>query len=155
MTDARFEESYEKPLNLGAVSLEDVQYVSALVQDAVLPVGEIRYQKSRRQFALLLNRFRWEHEETDAKLAERVQSVLLISDVTSVETQGIDPSEKETILSLLSLEFDAGDDGAGRFILTFAGDGALAVSVECIDLTLKDVTRPYLAPSKQRPTHSE
>jgi hypothetical protein len=38
-------------------------------------------------------------------------------------------------------------------ILTLAGDGALALEVEALEVTLKDVTRPYAAPSGHAPGH--
>jgi hypothetical protein len=41
----------------------------------------------------------------------------------------------------------------GRLTLTFAGDGALALEVEAINLALRDVTRPYQAPSGKTPSH--
>lgn len=38
-------------------------------------------------------------------------------------------------------------------ILNFAGDGTLTAEVECINLDLRDVTQPYLAPSGKAPRH--
>jgi hypothetical protein len=55
----------------------------------------------------------------------------------------------------LTAEFEAGEDGAGDIVLTLAGDGAIRLSVEAIEMTLKDVTRPYKAPSKKAPKHPE
>jgi hypothetical protein len=40
-------------------------------------------------------------------------------------------------------------------ILTLAGDGAIALEAEALEVTLKDVTRPYLAPSGKVPNHSQ
>ncbi|MCA3479159.1 MAG: DUF2948 family protein, partial [Rhodobacter sp.] len=57
------------------------------------------------------------------------------------------------VLSLLSVGFEPGEDGTGRVILTLAGDGAIALAVEALEVTLKDVTRPYLAPSGHAPKH--
>jgi DUF2948 family protein len=154
--DAKFEDGGERPLYLKALDAEDLQVLSALVQDAVLPMGEVRYDRSRRQFALLLNRFRWEdvpQAERRKRDFERVQSVLAIDDVMKVATSGIDPSDKDLVLSLLSVSFEPGKDGTGRVELTLAGDGAIALDVEAIDLTLKDVTRPYVAPSRHLPKH--
>jgi hypothetical protein len=34
-------------------------------------------------------------------------------------------------------------------------DGAIAIDVECINVTLKDVTRPYVAPSRKAPNHPD
>ncbi len=158
MADARFEDGGERPVRLIALDTDDLAVVSALAQDAVLPVTEIRWQKKRRRLALLLNRFRWEdapQAERRGRAFERVQSLLVIDDVTHVATQGIDPRDKDTILSLLNIGFEPGEDGTGRVVLTLAGDGAIAANVEALDVILQDVTRPYIAPSKDRPSHPE
>ena len=60
MTDARFEDGREAPLNLGAVDADDLQVIASLTQDAVLPATEMQWDSKNRRFALLLNRFRWE-----------------------------------------------------------------------------------------------
>jgi len=43
----------------------------------------------------------------------------------------------------------------GRVELTLAGDGVIAVDVEALELLLRDVTRPYVAPSGKVPGHPE
>jgi hypothetical protein len=156
--DARFEDGGERPLRLRALDQGDLAVISALVQDAVFPVTEMRLDQRRRRFALLVNRFRWEDAspaERRGRAFERVQAVLAIEDVRHVATQGIDRRDRDTILSLLAVAFEPGEDGTGRVVLTLAGDGAVAVDVEALEVTLQDVTRPYIAPSKSRPTHPE
>jgi hypothetical protein len=44
-------------------------------------------------------------------------------------------------------------EGTGRLTLVLAGDGAVALDVEALDLRLEDVTKPYLAPSRRSPDH--
>ncbi len=56
-------------------------------------------------------------------------------------------------LSCGAIGFAPGTDGMGTLTLTLAGDGAIALEVETLDLTLRDVTRPYLAPSGKAPDH--
>lgn len=148
--DARFEDGAERPLNLGALEAGDLKVLSALVQDAVFPASEMRYIKADGRFALLLNRFRW---EGGARAPERVQSVLMIANVDKVVSSGVPRGDGDTILSLLSVEFSETDAPSGQVTLTLAGDGALRLDVEALDVTLKDVTRPYLAPSKKTPDH--
>ncbi|MEO1108919.1 MAG: DUF2948 family protein [Pseudomonadota bacterium] len=158
MTDASFEDGREAPLNLGAEDADDLQVISTLSQDAVLPVTEMTWQPSQRRFGLLLNRFRWEDKDAATRRDrpfERVQSVLVFDSVLSVSSQGIDRNDKDMILSLLSVDFEPGEDGSGLILLTLAGDGAIRLKVEAIDATLKDVTRPYLAPSGQAPHHPQ
>lgn len=154
--DARFEDGGEQPLRLKALDAEDLNVLAALVQDAVFPASEIRWDRKARRFAVLLNRFRW--EDADRAKArkrdyERVQSVLVIEDVMAVQSQGVDPSDKDMVYALLSITFTPGEDGTGRLELTLAGDGAIAIDVEALEVVLRDVTRPYVAPSGKAPEH--
>ncbi|KIC35768.1 DUF2948 family protein [Leisingera sp. ANG-M7] len=156
MTDASFEDGREAPLNLGALEGEDLKVLSSLLQDAVLPVTEMTWRASERRFALLVNRFRWEDRdaaERRGRSYERVQSLLVIDNVLGVSSQGVDRKDKDVILSLLSITFEPGEDGAGQVLLTLAGDGALRLSVEALEVSLRDVTRPYQAPSGKAPDH--
>lgn len=156
--DARFEDADERPLKLKAEDAEDLQVISALVQDAVFPVTEMAWQSAQRRFALLLNRFRWEDRdraETARRPVERVQSVLSFDDVLKVQSSGVDRSEADVVLSVLALGFAPGEDGMGRVEITLAGDGAIALEVEAVNVALQDVTRPYVAPSRMAPEHGD
>lgn len=153
--DASFEDGAERPLRLKAEDTDDLQVISAFVQDAVLPGSEMTWKASQRRFGMLLNRFRWEDKDRAAQRGrplERVQSVLAIDDVLKVQTAGISRDE-DTVLSVLAMTFSPADDGMGRVEITLAGDGAIGLDVECLNVTLQDVTRPYLAPSRKVPTH--
>ena len=156
MSDARFQDGGEAPLRLVAQDAEDLKIISSLVQDAVLPVTELKYDARRRRFAMLVNRFRWEDRneaEQVGRAYERVRSVLVVEDVRKVQSSGFDRAEKDLVVSLLSISFEPGEDGTGRVILTLAGDGAVALDVEALEARLEDVTRPYRAPSGKVPTH--
>ncbi|WP_121634132.1 DUF2948 family protein [Tropicibacter alexandrii] len=148
--DARFEDGAARPLNLGALDVEDLQVISALVQDAVLPVTEIKWQKGQRRLALLVNRLR---REERAPQVERVQSLLVIDNVLGVSSQGVDRSDADMVLSVLAVEFEPGEAPEGFVTLVLAGDGALRARVEALEVSLRDVTRPYVAPSRQLPDH--
>ncbi|GAD54465.1 MAG: hypothetical protein ACJASC_002231 [Limimaricola cinnabarinus] len=152
--DATFEEGAQRPLRLKALDGDDVQVISALVQDSVLPAAEMAWRKSERRFGMLLNRFRWEDPATTRE-AERVQSVLCVENVMAVRSQGLDPRDRDTVLSLLAVVFAPGEDGTGTIRLILAGDGEIAIDVEAPELVLRDVTRPYAAPSGKAPRHPE
>ena len=160
MADARFEDGGERPLRLIARDGEDLSVISALVQDAVLSARDLSYSTRTRRFSLLLNRFRWEDRavaQAEGRAFERVRAVLDIGDVTRVSHQGLDRRDAATVLSLLSITFEANapeePSSPGRVILTFAGDGAVALEVDCLETALADVTRPYAAPSRRAPDH--
>jgi hypothetical protein len=158
MSDARFEDGEDQPLRLIAQEGEGLTVLSALLQDAIFPITEMAYAKARRRFALLLNRFRWEDRdaaEAAARRYERVQSLLVFEDVLAVKSTGIDRKDRDTVLSLLSISFAETSEGAGEVTLVLAGDGAIVLTVEALDASLRDTTRPYLAPSGKVPTHQD
>ncbi len=151
--DARFEDGREAPLNLGAMDSEDLQVISSLVQDAVFPASQMQWDIRAKRFALLLNRVRWEDEGSSRHAPERVQSVLMVDHVQKIASQGVPRGDADTILSLLTLEYHEIDAPSGHLTLTLAGDGGIRLTVEALEVTLKDVTRPYLSPSRKRPEH--
>jgi hypothetical protein len=156
MADARFSDGDEGPLRVIAQGAEDVPVLSALLQDAVLQASDLRFDPRRRRFAALVNRFRWEDRDAAARAGrpfERARALLTVEDVATVRSQGFDRRDGTLVLSILSLGWEAGEDGTGRLILTLAGDGAVALEVEALDLRLEDVTKPYIAPSRRAPDH--
>ena len=86
MTDARFEDASGAPLNLGAMDPDDLQVLSALLQDSVFTVRDISWQKRHRRLALLLNRIRRE-DGVHAEPPERVRAMLVVENVLGVASQ--------------------------------------------------------------------
>jgi hypothetical protein len=158
MADAKFSDGAEQPLRLKAESTDDLAVISTYVQDAVGQNSEISWSAKKHRFGILLNRFRWEdraNAELQGRPYERVQSMLVVESTLKVSAQGLDPEDKDMVFELLSISFEAGEDGAGQVILTLAGDGAIALDVECLDVTLSDVSRPYVARSAYVPAHPD
>ena len=158
MADATLEDGAETPLHLIARDGDDLTVVSGLLQDAVFPITDMAYDAPRRRFALLVNRFRWEDRlaaEAAGRAYERVRTMLVVEDVLRVRTSGIDRTDRDVILSALTLAFVPGPDGTGTLTLTLAGDGAVALEVEALEVRLDDVTRPHRARSKAVPLHDD
>jgi hypothetical protein len=155
--DARFEDGAERPLRLRAETAEDLAVISALVQDAVGQTSDVAWMPRHRRFTLLLNRFRWEDSDRarrQNRAYERVRSLLNIEGVTRVKAMGVDPRDRDLVISLLSLGFEPGEDGSGILRAVFAGDGEITLDVECLSVTLTDVTRPHQALAGAAPRHS-
>ena len=156
MDDASFEDGAyaDRPLRIAAAAEDDLQVVSALMQDAVGTVREISWMPRRRRFVVLVNRFRWEDQEAAGRQkrpSERVRCALVVDGALKVRGRGIDPRDPETVFSMLAIAFEPGEDAAGTLTLQLAGDGDLALDVECIDLRLVDLTKSWVA--KGAPSH--
>ena len=154
--DARFEDGEEKALNIGAFDTSDLEIVSSLIQDSILPASEIQWLPNSDKLALLVNRFRWEDKDIElsqGKTVERVQSLLMISHVKSVSSSGFSPKQKDKVLSILSISFDGDDGGFGNVLIILSGNGGIRVGVDALEINLRDVTMPYIAPSGLSPRH--
>ncbi|MDT2050422.1 MAG: DUF2948 family protein [Planktomarina sp.] len=147
-----FEDVSYKPLRLVAFSVEDLKVISSITQDAVFPSTEMVLNSQQRRFAILLNRYHW--ETTKPENIERVQAVLAFEDVKNVQTQKINQTNSNLALYLLNISFKSEEDGMGTVELILAGGGAIRLHVEALEVTLRDVTQPYLAPSGQIPNHN-
>lgn len=155
--DARFTDADPRPLAIRAEDATDLNILSSLVQDAVLTASDISHDARARRLALLVTRFRWEDADaarSEGREFERVRAVLAIGDVMRVVSDGIS-RDPETVLELLAIRWIPGEDGTGRLALDFAGDGTIMAEVECINLDLRDVTRPHKAVSGKAPHHPE
>ena len=151
-TDAKFEDSYSMPIRLEAFDYEDLQVVSALCQDSVISGEDISWQPKKGRLTLLLHRFRWEEKSLKP---ERVRSLLIINDVRKVSSKAFSVNDKKSVYSLMSLKFESFDDLGGRLSIIFSKDSMIAASIECLNIKLQDVTRPYQAPSGNKPKHDE
>ena len=154
--DARFEDGEEKALNIGAFDKSDLEIISSLLQDSILPASEIQWLPSSNKLAFLVNRFRWEDKEMELsqdKKGERVQSLLMISHVKSVSSSGFSPKQKDKVLSILSISFDGDDGGFGNVLIILSGHGGIRIGVDALEINLRDVTMPYIAPSGVSPSH--
>ena len=155
--DARFEDGEEKALNIGAFDQSDLEIVSSFIQDSILPASEIQWLPNSDKLVLLVNRFRWEDKDIElsqGKTVERVQSLLMISHVKSVSSSGFSPKQKDKVLSILSISFDGDDGGFGNVLIILSGNGGIRVGVDALEINLRDVTMPYIAPSGLSPEHN-
>ena len=152
--DARFEDGEDKALNIGAFDKRDLEVVSSLVQDSILPTSEIKWLSNSGKLVILINRFRWEDTKlSQGKNLERVRSLLMINHVKNVSSSGFSPKQKDRILSILSISFDGVEGGSGSVLIVVSGNGGIRVEVDALEINLRDVTMPYIAPSGLIPEH--
>ena len=136
----------ERP-RLSARTVEDLAVVAALLQDAIVPLGDMAFLAEERSFVLALNRFRWEAGE-DAPARERTHSGLRFDGVRRVRYRGIRRLDRGRFLSLLTISYD---DGAA--VLHFAGGGVIRLDVDDLHCALEDFGEPWPTPST--PSHRE
>jgi hypothetical protein len=149
-------------LALIARNLDDLQTISACLQDALVRVGDIRFYKDLQRFALLVNRFRWEAARTDvdqevtraghdhqfaaAAGHERVHCGVAFDNVREVKMRGIDRAKRSRLLNLLAVQ--ATESGV---ILVFSGEATIRLDCDPVACQLRDLDEPW--PTPWRPEH--
>ena len=137
------------PLRLLAEDVDDIQIISAALQDAVARVGDIHYEPASRQLTIVFNRFQWERQGRAAE--GRVRSGLQLGSVLAVKARRLKRDPKDAVVELLALDFRPGEAPAGQVVLSFAGGADLVADVECLDAVLADVSQPW--PTRRSPSH--
>lgn len=139
-------------LTLAAQDAEDLSIVSARLQDAVTRVEDLVWLPDSRRFAALFNRFKWEDAVREGETS-RVRAGLCCENVLSAKSRNIRMDDPRAVLSLLALRFlpDSTEEPGGTVELVFSGGGAIRLGVECVEVTLSDLSGEW--PARARPTH--
>ncbi len=136
------------PLRLLAMDPDDLEIMSAALQDAVTKIGDILWESAAGRLTIAFNRLTWETAETpDA----RVRAAIQLGCVLRVRSRNLRPTAPDAVLQLLALTFEPGEPPGGRVTFAFADGGDLAAEVECVDAALADVSEPW-SPAR-KPEH--
>jgi hypothetical protein len=168
----------DRAFRVRAESLDDLEILSAMLQDAIVPISEISWQRSDQRFVLMAQRFRWENgprggqidqgpdalgdaktrdeeardeeagEPAPSDWFERVTCALRFENVTAVRANGIDLANRGQMLELLSLHVND-----GGLDLAFAGGKTIRIMISSLSCHAEDIGEPW--PTTLRPTHPE
>lgn len=146
-------------LKLIALDSDDLNVISAHLQDAVLRIGEMAFLPRERRFALIVNRFDWEGAAASATAGartklERRRAGLRFERVLGAKTHGFDLKDKTAVLALLAIVYEPSvepESAAGNVTLTFSGGAAIRLVVECVEAELTDLGAVWQA--RQAPHH--
>jgi hypothetical protein len=145
----------ESALSLRAEDAADLAVISACLQDALVVVGDLSYDRAMRSFVLVANRFRWEGSSMPAAEPmgyQRTLCAVAFSEVDAVAYRGFRRSGRDRILSLLTVQPQG--NGAGTVIdLDFSGGAAIRLKVAAIRCHARDLGEPW--PTTWQPAHPE
>jgi hypothetical protein len=144
-------------LKLIALDTEDLDVVSAHLQDAVINVGEMAYLKRERRFAAIVNRFDWSEALSASRSSRRPftrrRAGLRIEHVLGAQLTGIDLADKRQTLSVLAVRFEPTTAPEGYLTIACAGNFAIRLHVECLEAELKDLGAAWA--TKSKPQHPD
>lgn len=150
-----------------ATDREDLEVVSAVLQDAVAKIGDIAHLPKERRFAFVANRFVWE-DGAKRRLGPfaRVRVGVHFDDVDSVRAKSVRLDAKDAVIDILSISFEPDADGVieaaseaeipavpGTVTLTLAAGGVIELKVVSVNCMVQDISDPWRTQSK--PQHNQ
>ena len=136
-------------LKLVALDKDDIEVVSAHVQDALVKVADILWRPREHRFVMALKRFDWMNAvdalKNKAPDYRRCRTALRFERVKACKCRDLDQSDKKALLNLLAVEFVERDGPSGTVTLTFSGGGAIRLEVECLEAELVDLGEVFTA----------
>ena len=142
-----------EPVKFVALDRDDLEVVSAHLQDALVKVKDVIWRPKEQRLVVGLDRFDWLAADGTRPELRRCRSALRFERVTGCKCRNVDPAGKDAVLNLLAVEFSQDDAPAGVVTLIFSGGGMLRLEVECLEAELADLGPAW--PTKLRPVHAD
>jgi hypothetical protein len=140
----------DEGIKLRAHDARDLAVISACLQDALVSVRDLAFDRDARRFVLIANRFRWERQhDDDAEPAfERTLCGIAFGEVDGAAYRGFRRSDDDRILSLLAIQ---APDSGGTIDLEFSAGASIRLSVAAIACHARDLGEPW--PTAWQPDH--
>ena len=146
-------------LKLRADDPEDLAIVSAQLQDAIVPIGDMTFLAAQKRFVMVANRFMWdvglvengtgadsEDAVEDGPVYFRSNCGIRFEGVTGVRTRGVDLQNRAQMLELLAVRWvDGGTE------LDFSGEATVRLEMKRPVCLMEDIGEPW--PTTRKPSH--
>src|ERR1700686_5505379 len=126
-------------LKFVVLDAEDLEVVSAHLQDAVVKVSDVLGRPQEMRLVVALNRFDWESAQSAQPEYRRRRAALFFERVLACKGKDVNPAGKDGVLNLLAVEFSETDTPSGAVTITFSGGAVLRLEVECLEAELADL----------------
>lgn len=130
------------PLKLRAKDMDDLQVVSAVLQDAIAPVVDMHFLAGDHNFVMVVQRLC--RDEGTGK--ERVCCAFNMHGVERVQTHGFNPGDTDRMLELLAIMPEG-----GALDLIFASDARIRLHLRDWSLIVEDFGERW--PAQCNPCH--
>lgn len=136
-----------KKIHLYGSDVEDYEVLSSLIQDAAIPISEMKFDKVEKQFFLVCSRFSWE-SKLQNKGNKRIVSGICFDNVIEVKKKNFPSFNSERILNFLTLK-----KGTGFIELIFSNDILIKLVGNNISFRIDDLNKEW--PTIFSPNHKK
>jgi hypothetical protein len=140
-------------LKLRAFDAQDLEIVSAAMQDALVAIKDIGWFADEKRLAMVANRFRWEAPADADGAWSRTHCALVFHQVDHVRHVDLPLGEPDRILELLSVGVEAAQPDRTVVLLRFAAHRSVRLEAPKLLCHLEDLGEPW--PTRWRPAHPD
>lgn len=146
-------------LRLRAVSIEDVEILSTLLQDAIIPGEDMTFDRPGRRFVMVANRFCWDRPavagvttDSGAPVYERQLCGIQVHGIDKVRTAGMPASRRGALFNLLAISATTAE-GRANVEMLFSGGVSLRLGAASLLILAEDLDEGH--PTPNLPSHSD
>ena len=133
-------------LHLFGKDKEDFEVLASLIQDAAVPISEIKFNLSKNQFFIVCSRFVWENKIHD-KENKRVVTGICFDNISNVKKKNYPKSDTLQVLNFLTIK------KTDQFVeLIFADNILIKLEGKKISFRIDDLNKEW--PTIFSPLHS-
>ena len=137
-------------LKLKAVAAEDIEVLSALLQDSLVAAPDIRFLAEDACLVMVLNRYCWEQNSKDSQTQpQRCMCGLKVTSISQIRQRGLS-GQPNQFYNLLSITYE---EATRRLTFTFSEGCGIRLDVDRLALLVQDVADPH--PGFARPQHED
>ena len=157
MSSSDLEED-DRRVRLRATSAPDVEVISTLLQDAIIPGEDMTFDRAGRRFVMVVNRFCWDQPPLEGVSSENGDPVyerrlcgVRIEGVDSVEAAGMPATRRGALFNMLAITVPEPADN--RLEILFSDGVSLRLAVDGILVLAEDLDDGR--PTAIMPMHEE
>ena len=134
-----------KKIHLYGSDIEDYEVLSSLIQDAAIPISEMKFDKVEKKFFLVCSRFSWE-SKLQNKGNKRIVTGICFDNVIKVKKKNFPSFYSENILNFLTLK-----KGSSFIELIFSNNILIKLEGNNISFRIDDLNKEW--PTIFSPNH--
>ena len=135
-------------LKLKAVAAEDIEMLSALLQDSLIAASDLRYLADQASFVMVVNRYCWELDNAEGR-PQRCMCGVKIGAVSQVSQRGLGQTSDQ-FYNLLSITYEK---ASKQLTFTFSDGYGIRLALEEVSILVQDMADPH--PGFARPRHDD
>ena len=137
-------ENAKNNLKLFCKNQEDLEIISAYIQDSLVAVKDIVFLKKNRIFVMMINRFMWEEIEKGVSIYnKRIRCAVKFEEVLKVKSKEINQKSKNKILECLAIKCNEISNNNYKIKIFFAGDSIITLISETIEVVMHDLGKAW------------